>query len=353
MAIPGTANETPGYLPRVTASMVATKAGVSVATVSLVASGKTDGRVSVETVARVQRAITDLNYVVNRVASSLATGSSNFVILVAPDISNPFFARLIAGVRESLGSSYHLLLSVTDSGQMPRAESIRELLAFRPAGLLVDAPSTQLMQSMAFDGPIVLLDAPGAQGHVPAVNLDVVQGAEALAVHLAERGHRRVAYLDSVTAASTFALRRTAFLAKAEECGMSRPETARARSTIDVSSAAAEFGKAWPAWQRAGVTAVVCATDTHAYGVLQVAHSIGLRVPEQLAVAGFDDLPFSAMSHPSLTSVELPGRKLGRAAASVLVALIEGRAPDSEPPLLPSRLIIRDSTGGSKSLEAS
>ncbi len=345
MAIPGTANETPSHVPRATASMVASRAGVSVATVSLVASGKTDGRVSAETVARVQRAISDLNYVVNRVASSLATGSSNFVILIAPDISNSFFARLIAGVRESLGSSYQLLLSVTDSGQMPRAESVRELLAFRPAGLLVDAPSEQLMQSMSIDGPIVLLDAPGAKGILPAVNLDVVHGAEALATHLAERGHRTFAYLDSVTATSTFALRRTAFLAKAQECGMRQTEHIRARSTIDTGSAAAEFGKVWPAWQAAGVTVVVCATDTHAYGVLQTAHSLGIRVPEQLAVAGFDDLPFSAMSHPSLTSVELPARKLGRAAASLLVALIEGRVPEAELPILPSRLIIRDSTG--------
>ncbi|WP_233201767.1 LacI family DNA-binding transcriptional regulator [Cryobacterium sp. Y11] len=346
MAIPGTAPETPGYFPRTTASMVASRAGVSVATVSLVASGKTDGRVSAETVIRVQRAITDLHYVVNRVASSLATGSSNFVILVAPDISNSFFARLIAGVREALGSSYQLLLSVTDSGQMPRAESVRELLAFRPAGLLVDAPSAQLMQSMTIDGPIVLLDAPGAHGIVPAVNLDVVHGAESLATHLAERGHHTFAYFDSVTGTSTFALRRTAFVAKAEECGMRQPETAHGKSTIDTGSAAAEFAKVWPAWQAAGVTAVVCATDTHAYGVLQIAHSLGIRVPEQLAVAGFDDLPFSSMSHPSLTSVELPARKLGRAAASLLVALIEGRAPDSAPPILPSRLIIRDSTGG-------
>jgi DNA-binding LacI/PurR family transcriptional regulator len=75
---------------------------------------------------------------------------------------------------------------------------------------------------------------------------------------------------------------------------------------------------------------------------------LGIRVPKQLAVAGFDDLPFLAMSHPSLTSVELPARKLGRTAASQLAALIEGRDPDSEPPILPSRLIIRDSIGGPK-----
>ncbi|MBC7442308.1 MAG: LacI family DNA-binding transcriptional regulator [Ramlibacter sp.] len=327
--------------------MVADRAGVSVATVSLVASGKTGGRVSAGTVARVRGAIADLNYVVNRVASSLATGSSNFVILVAPDISNPFFARVITGVRESLGSSYQLLLSVTDSGQMPREENVRELLAFRPAGLLIDAPSPQLMRYLGADVPIVLLDAPGTQNFAPAVNLDVVHGAEALAVHLAERGHRHVGYLDSVTAAPTFELRRTAFLAKAESRGMTRPGSPRARSTIDVGSAAEEFRKVWPAWDRAGVTAVVCATDTHAYGVLQAAQSLGVRVPEDLAVAGFDDLPYSAMSQPSLTSVELPARKLGRAAAALLTALIQGRDSTSASPLLPSRLTIRESTGDS------
>ena len=106
--------------PRVTAAMVAARAGVSTATVSLVANGKTQGRVSEDNISRVREAIAELGYVVDSIGSSLAKGVSSIVILVAPDISNPFFAKVIAGVRESLGAEYQLLLSVTDAGEFPQ-----------------------------------------------------------------------------------------------------------------------------------------------------------------------------------------------------------------------------------------
>ena len=110
-----------GRAPRVTAAMVAQRAGVSTATVSLVANGKTRGRVSEDNISRVREAISELGYVVDGIGSSLAKGVSSIVILVAPDISNPFFAKVIAGVRESLGADYQLLLSVTDAGEFPQA----------------------------------------------------------------------------------------------------------------------------------------------------------------------------------------------------------------------------------------
>ena len=134
---------TGGPYQRVTAAMVAARAGVSPATVSLVANGKTAGRVSAQIVDRVEEAIHELNYVVDRVASSLSRGSSSYVILVAPDIANPYFGKVITGVKEALGSSYQLLLSVSDVGKVPQAVDVRTLFAFRPAGLLVDAPNAE------------------------------------------------------------------------------------------------------------------------------------------------------------------------------------------------------------------
>lgn len=329
---------------RVTAAMVAERAGVSAATVSLVVNGKTEGRVSADNIERVQRAISELGYTVDRLASSLSKGSSNFVILVAPDVANPFFSSVVAGVRETLGPDYQLLLSVTDAGEVPQAGDVRKLFSFRPAGLLVDAPSRGFLQELSGHGPLVVMDAPGVEGLAPAVNIDVVAGAEHLALHLAERGHRKVAYLDSVTGTFTFELRCEAFRAKARQIGVTVVDTPAAASTIDVAAAALEFRSAWSAWQEEGVTAVVCATDTHAYGVLQEARIQGLRVPRDLAVAGFDNLPFSAMSAPALTSVELSGGELGRAAASLLRSVIDGAEAGVSPVMLPSRLIIRDST---------
>ncbi|HET7138704.1 MAG TPA: LacI family DNA-binding transcriptional regulator [Arthrobacter sp.] len=333
--------------PRVTAAMVAARAGVSTATVSLVANGKTAGRVSEDNIARVQEAISVLGYVVDSVGSSLAKGVSSIVILVAPDISNPFFAKVIAGVRESLGASYQLLLSVTDAGEFPQADDVRKLMALRPAGLLVDAPNAGFLEDLGAAGPLVLLDAPGLEAYAPSVNLDVAHGARELAAHLAAAGHRKVAYVDSVTGTATFALRREAFLAEAAKHGITVDSDHIISTTIDVGAAAGAFAVAWPQWQRKGVTAVVCCTDTHAYGVLQEARVAGVQIPGQLAIAGFDDLPYSATSNPSLTSVHLPATSLGLNAGEQLRRLMEGHRLEQPQLTLESSLMIRNSTSAS------
>ncbi len=329
---------------RVTAAMVAARAGVSTATVSLVANGKTRGRVSEDNISRVRQAIADLGYVVDSVGSSLARGVSSIVVLVAPDISNPFFAKVIAGVRESLGADFQLLLSVTEAGEFPRADDIRRILSLRPAGLLVDAPDAAFLEDLSTTGPMVLLDAPGLEAYGPSVNLDVAHGARELAAHLASSGHQRVAYLDSVTGTATFAIRRAAFLEEAAARRMTVDPAHQISTTIDVGASAEAFAAAWPQWQQAGVTAVVCATDTHAYGVLQEARVAGVRIPDELAVAGFDDLPYSATSNPGLTSVHLPAERLGLKAGEQLRGLIEGRDLEQPQLTLESSLIVRGST---------
>lgn len=333
-----------GTAPRVTAAMVAARAGVSTATVSLVANGKTRGRVSEDNIARVREAISELGYVVDGIGSSLAKGVSSIVILVAPDISNPFFAKVIAGVRESLGADYQLLLSVTDAGEFPQADDVRKLMALRPAGLLVDAPNADFLEELSAAGPLVLLDAPGLESYAPSVNLDVAHGARELAAHLADLGHTRVAYVDSVTGTATFDVRRNAFLEEAKERGISVPPECIMSTTIDVGAAAEAFAQAWPLWQRSGITAVVCGTDTHAYGVLQEARVAGVRIPGELAVAGFDDLPYSATSNPGLTSVHLPATPLGLKAGEQLRGLMEGRPLEQPQLTLESSLVVRGST---------
>ncbi|TPV51017.1 LacI family transcriptional regulator [Pseudarthrobacter phenanthrenivorans] len=329
---------------RITAAMVAARAGVSTATVSLVANGKTAGRVSEDNVSRVREAIAELGYVVDGIGSSLAKGVSSVVVLVAPDISNPFFAKVIAGVRDSLGPQYQLLLSVADAGEFPEADDVRRLMSLRPAGLLVDAPNAGFLEDLASPSPLVLLDAPGREAHAPSVNLDVASGARELAAHLADAGHRQAAYVDSVTGTETFALRREAFLAEAAARGITVGADRIISTTVDVGTAASAFAGAWPAWQRQEVTAVVCSTDTQAYGVLQEARVAGVRIPAELAVAGFDDLPYSATSNPGLTSVHLPAAALGQKAGEQLRRLMEGQPLEMPAVTLESTLVVRGST---------
>ena len=200
------------------------------------------------------------------------------------------------------------------------------------------------LEDLASPSPLVLLDAPGLAGYAPSVNLDVASGARELAAHLAEAGHREVAYVDSVTGTETYALRREAFLDEAAARGIRVGSGRIISTTIDVGAAAAAFANAWPTWQREGVTAVVCGTDTHAYGVLQEARVAGVRIPEELAVAGFDDLPYSATSNPGLTSVHLPATPLGLKAGEQLRALMEGRPLEQAQLTLASSLVVRGST---------
>lgn len=329
---------------RVTAAMVAERAGVSTATVSLVVSGKAQGRVSPKNAEKVLAAVAELGYFVDSAASSLSKGYSPLVLLIATDVANPFYAELITAARQALGPSYELLLSVSDPGGRTDPDALRRLLALRPAGLLLDAPDERLLTALPDRAPAVLLDAPEVGTDLPAVNLDVAHGARQLAEHLAAAGHRRVAYLDSTVEASTFRVRREAFVRSAAELGLAAGPPLEARSLTDIGSAADAFRAAWPLWSAEGVTAVACATDTHAYGLMHGARATDVRIPQDLAVAGFDDLPYSRSSNPSLTSVHLPAGPLGRRAGEQLLALIEGRPLEQRQIVLDSYLVAREST---------
>ncbi|MFB9573807.1 LacI family DNA-binding transcriptional regulator [Streptomyces yanii] len=327
---------------RVTAAMVAREAGVSTATVSLVVSGKARGRVSAANQEKVENAVARLGYVVDTAGSSLSKGFSPVVVLIATDITNPFYAELISAARAALGDRYELLLSVSDPGSPTDPASIPRLISQRPAGFLIDAPNAELVASLPAGTRAVLLDAPGLSTTWPTVNLDVAGGAAELARHLADLGHRRVAYLDSVVEVETFRVRREAFCDTAADLGLE--VGCQASSLTAVDDAASAFAKVWPAWQAAGISAVVGCTDTHAYGILAAARVAGVSVPDALAVAGFDDLPYSRHMSPSLTSVSLPARELGDAAGRALRAIIEGGDPGDHQVMLTSRLIRRDST---------
>jgi DNA-binding LacI/PurR family transcriptional regulator len=303
--------------------MVAERAGLSIATVSLVLNGKTQGRVSSASIDRVRAAVDELGYVIDQGASALARGRSDLVVLIAPDLSNPFFGAVVRGIEAELGDRFQLMLSVTESGVQPAAADLRRFAGLRPAGLLVDAPSNAFLDEIDGDEPIVLLDAPQVEHPVETVNYDMADAIEELLAHLAHQGHTTVAYFDSTTGTTTFDLRRGTVAAAAERHGIAVAPSDDLRSVIDMQAAAYAFSAAWPALHAGGVTAVICATDTHAYGVLEAAGSLRIRVPDDLAVTGFDDLPYSRVTSPSLTTIRLPGEPLGRAAARRLIRRID------------------------------
>ncbi|MCP3425320.1 substrate-binding domain-containing protein [Rothia sp. AR01] len=188
---------------------------------------------------------------------------------------------------------------------------------------------------------MVFLDAPGMAGRPEAVTYDCTAAVRDLAALLAERGHRTVAYLDAATRSATFRQRRE-LLGEALAARGLRLLGDEVRAELDVDSARSAAARHLARWRGEGATAVVGAADTLAYGVLSAAREARVRVPEDLGVAGFDDLPSSAITAPALTSISLPGAVMGRVAAERLLAALEGRGtPDVGP--LGARLVRRES----------
>ncbi|GAA2433718.1 LacI family DNA-binding transcriptional regulator [Actinomadura vinacea] len=335
---------------RVTAVDVARLAGVSTATVSLVVNGKARGRVSAGTRERVLAAVDELGYRVDAVARDLATGRRHSVALVVPDIANPYFSQLTKGVADRLGTGYQLCLIIADPGRDPRSAGLDRIVAERVDGVLAEAPAVKLIRELDGRSPVVVLDHPAPDTDHPYVGFALAEGAAALADHLLELGHDRIGYLDADIGGPTFQVRRARMDRRLQDVvghGFTGPVV---RSRTDIDAAAEAFAAAWDDWRAAGVTAVVCAADVHAYGVLRAAARLGVRVPGELSVAAFDDLPFSALVDPPLTTVKLSASDLGFHAAELLLELMEGGPAGSvaAPPVLPATLQVRGTTASPK-----
>lgn len=329
-------------LRRTTAADVGRAAGVSAATVSLVLNGKAEGRVTPETASRVHTTAKRLGYRIDRRGQSLATGRSGLIGFVAPDTANPFFGAVQMGVLHALGSAYQVLLMATDVGQGVARKNVEELISLGVDGMILFAVDPKFVADLHPGVPVVLLDSPIETDQFVRVNFDLVEGAVALGEHLLKLGHQRVVYLDASTGSRTFAVRKDALSQTLNDAGAT---VTSVTTPIDVDEARGIIFAAWKSWRAAGVTAIVCATDFQAYGVLSALHGLGVDVPGQVSVTGFDDLVLSPVIHPSLTTVRLPADEMGGKGARLLRAAVEGSADLAHVETVATSLVVRNSTG--------
>jgi LacI family transcriptional regulator len=332
-------------LGRVTLHDVAREAGVSTATVSLVVNGKTRSRISSATEERVRSAIEQLNYHVDTLARGLATGRRQCVALMAPHVANPFFTDVMRGVSKAFGPEYQVLIVMASGDEELSTRDLERTLDLRVDGLLVDSPGAALFTNLHVDVPIVVLDDPSSRGAHPRVSFDLASGARMLADHLVGLGHSRVVYVDSLVQLPTFAARRAAFLRRMRFHLKGRFAYTVHKTHLDPDHAADVFTSTIAPAVGPECTVVVCATDVQAYGVLAAAEQSGIRIPTDLSVASFDDLKFSRLVRPTLTTVKLPPLELGYASGRMLQSLIEGEQVSS-PVTIPVSLQVRESTGG-------
>jgi DNA-binding LacI/PurR family transcriptional regulator len=321
---------------RVTSVDVARHAGVSQSTVSLVFSGKGRGRVSEATQERVRRSARELGYRPNVAAQALRLGSSRAVALLVPDVTNPFFSRVLRGAqRAAQAAGYTVALVDTANDRRWEEQSFEALRAGPVDGYLLFEVSAP--EALGPDQHAVLMEteAPGR----PSVRFDAEGGAAAAFEHLVELGHRRIGHLAAAFDAPTFQLREAARQRVLAGAGLDPDAQPRVLTPIDIDAARDAAG---PLLDERP-TAVFCDDDLIAAGLYLAGRERGLRIPADLSVIGFDDMDFARVLEPPLTTVALDAERLGASAFELLEGRMAGRRTRRRV-VLPAELRVRGST---------
>lgn len=324
---------------------VAERAGVSMKTVSNVV--RDYRHVSVKTRERVQRAIDELGYRPNVSARRLATGRTGFVAVAFADVGIPYFAEL-ARVASRRAQSFDLrvLLEETDA----TLESERALVASSEAGLvdgMLFQPSAMSAAEIArhrFKIPIVLLGETPAPLTTDRVMIDNVQAAREITRHVLDLGRTRVGFVghESAALSDTSRQRILGYQEALADAGIAAdPDMLIATPSIDAADTAAAVGAAWDAGWRAD--GIVCRDDLAALGTLRALQERGLRVPEDVAVTGWDDTRVSAVTFPSLTTVSPDLDAIVSRALTLLVERIGGYDGIGRHEIAPHRIVVRES----------
>ena len=301
---------------------VAKSAGVSLGTVSNVMNRPEV--VSPGTRERVERAMAELGFVRNESARQLRAGTSRTLAYVMLDGSNPFFHDVAQGI-ELAAEDADLSLFISNSNGRAEREEVHldRLLQQRVQGILITPvnPEAPHLAEIARRGvPVVIVDRVGVAGAFCSVAVDDVLGGRIAVEHLAEQGHTRVAVVGGPESIGQVRERVQGARQIWSELGLPPEDLTylpTAGLTVAEGRSAGERLAGIPVRRRP--TAAFCANDLLALGLLQQTIGAGLRVPEELAIVGFDDIEFAAAAAVPLTSVRQPRQELGRAAAQLVI----------------------------------
>ncbi|MFD7294428.1 LacI family DNA-binding transcriptional regulator [Streptomyces sp. NPDC059897] len=331
---------------RPTSRDVARAAGVSQAAVSLVMGGKWRGRVSETTAERVRATAEHLGYRPNLAARNLRTGRTRTALLVVPALTNEFFAGVYTGAaRIAAQHDFGVVLYPSPEGTGPARDpfpSARAALDGILASSMAADALTDLRGADTPAIPLVMLDSdPAGSPGDTTVNLDLADGIRQITDHLLEFGHRNFLHLASAVESWTFDVRARELAHRTAQLPGTTVRTVRSPLTVEDAVTATET-----ALRTSGLTeptAIVCDDDKLAAGAYKAARRMGLRIPDDLSITGFDDLTLATAIEPELTTVRLPAEDVGAHGMRALLAVLDGHEADTAP--LPVELIVRGSTG--------
>lgn len=320
---------------------IARLAGVSVATVSRVLNNS--DTVKPQNRERVMQAIKESNYQPNLLARQLRTARSSMILVMASNIANPFCAEVVKGIEEEAEKNGYRILLCNSGTDMARSRSGLTLLS----GKIVDGIITMDAFCKLPELATLIGDAPWVQcaeyadtGAISCVGIDDVDAVQAIIGHLVGSGHQRIAMINHDLSYKYARLRERGYREVLRQSQLDY------RAVGYASELSFQSGKAAMEGLLAGDThpdAVFAISDTLAAGAMRAIEQAGLRIPDDIAVVGFDGTELCEMVSPQLTTIEQPSRDIGRTAVGLLLNKIDN--PDSAPErvMMQWRMVIRES----------
>ena len=324
---------------------VANHAGVSTMTASRALNGRSG--VSQSTRDRVMASSKALGYVANISARGLVGGRMNILGMVVPDLATQYTGEVVAGAGEAANElGFDLLLYTTSSDvgrERERAVLLTNGLADGILAVLPQDPENVLGALSKSGIPVVIVDHRGAITNLPAIAADNYAGARLAVEHLVALGHHRIGFLEGAGGIDCSRERLRGYregllnAGIAFDPGLVRPAEFKQPNGFQATTALLE--------QAAPPTAIFAANDLSAFGAIEAIKERGLRVPDDISVVGFDDIPMASQIFPALTTVRQPLHQMGASAVNLLVSMVAGLNPVTQRINLPTELIVRASTG--------
>jgi LacI family transcriptional regulator len=326
-------------MERVKMADVARAAGVSVATVSKVVNGRYG--VSQATLAKVLTVIDDLEYVTSLGARSLRSHTTNVIGVLVAEFE-PFSTELLKGVSDAINGRGYELLAFSGGHRDVSLGWERRSLS-RLGGTLIDGAIivTPTVPDAGRGIPVVAIDRHAGRSSVPTVDADNLGGAVLATEYLLGLGHRRIAHLAGRPDLESARLREQGFRAAMAAAGIAVDESLVRNGGYRAETATAPACELLTMAERP--TAIFAGNDVSAIRTMEVARELGLRVPDDVSVVGFDNVPESALAIPALTTIDQPLRAMGATALDLLVRILQGQDLDATQVQLPTSMVERAS----------
>lgn len=320
-------------------------AGVSVASVSRTLGNPE--KVSEKTRKKVFDAIAKSGYRPNLLARNFRTRKTYMIVVLVPDIANPFFARVIRGIEQTAQRKGYSVLLGDTQGNIDREFFYANMIMTRQADGLI-----QLSARMPFNGGYPELTSPLPMVNacecltdpdIPRVQLDNVAAAKTMTEHLLSLGHQKIGVILGPESSPLTQERLLGYKSALKEAGISFLDSLIAAGDFTMESGRKAAGTLLSSGQKP--SAIFCFNDEMAIGAVQRVKSAGLSTPKDISIAGFDDINFSAFCDPPLTTIAQPTEEFGFTAMTILYEILQGNMPENNQHILPFELIIRKSTG--------